>query len=194
MVTEADDRAYDHKELNEGKVALSKIVSKTINEVGITSEEVNSLLNEKKELHESIEFLINNSKNVSRLNESIKKLQIISEEISKNECQTIEKSNKELMNDLNNLMESSEHTSWENRVIKDLALSNLSNGSKEELFEQYKNDCISKIDSICEDKGVSEASRFFAMKEQLNEKKFNEETLVDDLLKLSELNETLISE
>ena len=61
--------------------------------------------------------------------------------------------------------------------------------SKETLFETYKNDCISTIDEISDD---DNKSRLFAMKQQLSEKKYNEETLIEDLFNLAELKKTLL--
>ena len=76
-------------------------------------------------------------------------------------------------------------------MLRDLSLCYISNGDKSELFETYKNDCINTIDGLS-DGDLDKSTRLYAMKQQLQEKKFNEETLTDDLFKLAELKETLI--
>ena len=71
-------------------------------------------------------------------------------------------------------------------------MANLAGKTKENVFENLKNECISIIEESCEvieDEAM--VSRLKLMKEQLSNKEYNKETINEDLLKLSELRKTL---
>ena len=99
---------------------------------------------------------------------------------------------KELSNELISTLNENELESWEKNAIWDIVSTKLSNGSCESLFENYKSNCLNKMDEILNGReDVVEKSRLSAMRQQLEEKKFSEGTLTEDILNLSKLYTTL---
>lgn len=190
--------SVDRKALAEGEKKMYSILKEGIKDCkNVTCESIDNALEAHKTLNESISFLTHKSDkgNLKHLNTRADSIKILSESISKNiakedEVITEGKTNKELLSDLHTLLENSQQA-WEKKVLQDLSLCYFSNSDKSELFESYKNDCITTIDSLS-DGDLDKSSRLHAMKQQLQEKKYNEETLTDDLFKLAELKETLI--
>ena len=184
--------SVDRKQLTEGEKKMQNIVSEALKlSKNVTCESIDTALENNKPLNESIAHLTH-KKNVN-INEKVSTIKTltkcITESTSKSNNTVNEKTSGELKDDLSNLISEAGHDAWENQVIKDLTLCSISNGSKETLFETYKNDCISTIDEIRDD---DNKSRLFAMKQQLSEKKYNEETLIEDLFNLAELKKTLL--
>ena len=187
----------DRKVLCEGEKKMYNICKAALKESkNTTCDGIDEILSGAKLLNESVSFLTHKS-DKSDLKKVGKRAECIStlyESINKNEeiNKTVNesKSNKELLSDLNALLENTNQT-WEKRVLNDLSMCYMSNGDKSELFETYKNDCISTIDEMSGD-DLDKDTRLHAMKVQLMEKKYSEETLTDDLFKLAELKETLI--
>jgi len=184
----------NRKELSGGEKKMNTILKEAVKINGMSVEDINNIVNENKKITDNISYFCKNKMKSSNLNESIKIINSISELLNENKVNTLDESNnvdnKTLMRDLNNLM-NNDLTLWENKVIKDISMCTMSDGNKEELFETYKNDCISTIDGMLDDSDVDATSRLFSMKQQLSEKKYSEETLTDDLFKLAELKETL---
>jgi ribonuclease D len=61
---------------------------------------------------------------------------------------------------------------------------------KEKLFNKFKNECIDKVnDMLKEDAGNAELE---SLKKQLEEQKFNKETIVQDIAKLLEIRDILL--
>lgn len=98
---------------------------------------------------------------------------------------------KEIVDKLNGLVDES-FEQWERDVIRDISLYTVANKDKSELFEAYKNDCINLIKETIENcESVEEKSRFTTMSENLLNKQYCEENFAADMLKLSELKDTL---
>ena len=98
---------------------------------------------------------------------------------------------KEIVDKLNGLVDES-FEQWERDVIRDITLYTVANKDKSELFETYKNDCINLIKETIENcESVEEKSRFTTMSENLLNKQYCEENFAADMLKLSELKDTL---
>lgn len=184
----------DIKKLAEEKSKFSSIVVDCIKESKMTNEELTEAINANKDINESIDYLLTNKKSIKTLSERANKTAVLSNYINENmpEKSVVEegKSVKELLNALNETFDASLE-SWEMKVAKDIALANLSNRSKKELFEGYKAECIKTLDTLMESKNVEDKSRFSTMKSQLENKEFSEETLSEDLLNLAKLNYTL---
>ena len=191
------------KQLLEGEKKMYNILMRACHATGkpITCESIDNALNESKTLNDAVSYLSHhaNSTNVKTINEKSHSIKVLSEFI--NECKedanqviTENKTNSELMSDLNSLLENNSHSKWENDVIKDIMVCNAAGNDKSQLFETYKNKCISIIDEMDDDDDVSKKARLHGMKQQLMEKKYNQETLIDDLFKLAELSETLTEE
>ena len=82
---------------------------------------------------------------------------------------------------------------WESTAIKDISLAELSGKDKKDIFEEYKSECLSIIEENLNEKDAENSSRFQGMKEKLMKKEFNSDTIVEDILMLSELKHVLKS-
>lgn len=111
-------------------------------------------------------------------------------------CNTVNESKedpKEIVEKLNGLVDES-FEQWERDVIRDVSLYTVANKDKSELFENYKNECLNLINETLEQcESVEEKSRFETMSESLTKKEYSEENFTTDIMKLSELKETLKS-
>ena len=111
-------------------------------------------------------------------------------------CNTVNESKedpKEIVEKLNGLVDES-FEQWERDVIRDVSLYTVANKDKSELFENYKNECLNLISETLEQcESVEEKSRFETMSESLTKKEYSEENFTTDMMKLSELKETLKS-
>ena len=82
-----------------------------------------------------------------------------------------------------------------NEVVEKIVMTNIKNGDKSELFEEYKKGCINLIEENLQDEDITieTKSRLSTMKAQLNEKVYKEETANEDILKLANLEYTLLN-
>lgn len=174
---------------------LRGIVKECVTEANVTSDVVNGLINGYKgSLNESIDYIMNNDKSFKNLNEYVGAMGNIIGHLSTEKCErkTIDESKtvNDLVNELDHIIGEGMEP-WESRVVKDIAMLQITGKDKKELFEEYKEKCISTIDEGIENLDTEKASRLNEMKTRLNAKEYNEETVNEDLLKLSELCETL---
>lgn len=184
----------DKQQFAEGKKKIAEIVAEGINLVGKDTNFVDENINRGYGINEAIDFLMLNPKNFDNLDEYINKFSYVENHLTENMAEKpVEPSSrtgKELIDSLNEAMDGL--NSWEKEAISDITLAKLSNRDMSELFEEYKNGCIEKIDENIE-KGATteEKSRFETMKRQLSEKQYSEENLYEDIVTLSELRATL---
>ena len=75
--------------------------------------------------------------------------------------------------------------------MNDITLNDMLEKPKYVLFEEYKNKCITTIDSCMSHCDLKEKATFELMKEQIKSKTYKKESFNDDILKLSELNYTI---
>lgn len=186
----------DKAELNAGKKSLVSVIAEAVKESGLKYDEVCAILNEDKDVNDTIMYMLSTKKTVKNLNERTNRIDSISKWVSArvpNRDIDESVSNKELVDGIGNLFENNGLEHWENETIKDLTLSILSGDDGSKIFETYKNDCINilseQIDS--ENISVEEKSRLVSMKEGLVQKEFSKDTLAEDLLKLSKLKNVL---
>lgn len=170
-------------------------VKNCIKESEIGLDEMNDILDQyNNSISKNISYVLLEGKSIKNLKEYNDNVSVIKESISK-EAETVENPFKDtnLYESLTDVMANCP-TEWGKSAINDYMLCLMSNGSKEELFETYKNKCKDSINEKLEEcDNPTEKSRYFALSESLNSKTYNEETFTDDLLKLSELNETINS-
>ena len=96
----------------------------------------------------------------------------------------------ELIGDFDNLF-NDDIEIWESTAIKDISLYELSGRGKKDIFDKYKAECLNIIEENMNAKDAENASRFQVMKEKLTKKEFNSDTIVEDILVLSELKHML---
>lgn len=185
------------KACKESEDRVKAIVKECLKEVEISNEEINTTITNNKVLNETVDYYLKNPVTYENLRTYVDKFQVLQSIVAENQSADIvlensEKSVKELVSELNEKFNGS-LTVWENRVVKDISLANISNTDKKDLFESYKNDCLSVINERLENSEIEDKSQFFTMKTQLESKNYNADTIVEDLLRFSELK-NLITE
>lgn len=181
---------------NKGLKKLSETLIKCVYESKISSADLLSLLDdENNKLFNSVETLLSEDKSINNLGKYLSNFNYV-HDFMKGNISTLTENTSDISNDGTSLVEQINSTcsnmeQWEANVIKDISLAALSNKDSKTLFEEYKNKCIQKLEESLSDDDASMNNRIDAMKTQLAAKEYNEETFVNDLLKLSELNETL---
>lgn len=196
----AISEGINKKTLREGMKKLQAILKEAVVKSNITAEEFDTLLNENKDINESLTYILTNKKTASNLFEHTNKVHTVVSYINENmavgnvvDDKASDKSKAELVNDLNEAI--SCDTPWETEAIRDLTLCYLSESSSEELFKRYKDDCISLLNEKIEDaENLEEGIRFSTMKESLSKKEFDKSKLKESILTLAELKYTLINE
>lgn len=184
----------DKKSLKEGVESVADIIKLAVFESNISKECLEQTINNCRSLNESIDYVLTNKESLKNIREFTDKKHTLSQYIQEHNVikeNTESQNAKTLFNDLNESLFNNGLESWENRALMDIAICNLSNGSKKDLFEQYKNNCLTSIDKIMENADLEDVSRFSTMREQLLQKEYFEENLNEDILKLSKLNHTL---
>ncbi len=63
---------------------------------------------------------------------------------------------------------------------------------KKRLFDNFKNECINKIDKLVEDSNEEDKGGLLKLKEQLSSYQFNSDTIVTDIAKLLEIRDVLM--
>lgn len=183
----------DKKSLKENEHKLSNILKEGINECSIPLNIIEESLSKNKNINESLYFILTNKVNDKNLFEYSNNVHNVLSHINENMEEKIdveEKDFKSLIKDLNENIKS--ENPWETEALTDIALCTISDGSKQELFETYKSACINLLEEkISISKNIEERSRFLGMKNSLERKEFNEDTLNESILKLSELKKTL---
>ena len=196
----AISEGIDKKSLKEGIKRLQAILKEAVVKSNITAYEFDALLNENKEINESLSYILTNKKTASNLFEHTNKVHNVVSYINENmtsdnvvDGKANDKSKTELVNDLNEAI--SCDTPWETEAIRDLTLCYLSESNSEELFNKYKDDCISLLNEKIEDTdSMEEGIRFSTMKESLSKKEFDKSKLKESILTLAELKYTLVNE
>lgn len=184
------------KEFISGKNKLCNIVKEGIKHSSLNANDINNILNIKKDLNESYDYLLTTPRKSKNIVESYESIKVISNYINENTINDKKvvnennKSQKELCKDLNNLLKE-DLNEWEKDVIIDITLNDMLEKPKHVLFEEYKNKCITTIDSCMSHCDLKEKATFELMKEQIKSKTYKKESFNDDILKLSELNYTI---
>jgi ribonuclease D len=124
-------------------------------------------------LTESVDSVKNymNKHKDDKVNESVDPQQLI-EEFENNLKDTLTESEMSFVKEI---------TDWRSPIAEQ---------RKEKLFNKFKNECIDKVnDMLKEDAGNAELE---SLKKQLEEQKFNKETIVQDIAKLLEIRDILL--
>lgn len=188
----------DIKKFNIGEKKIRSVIKEGVKLSSLTANDIDNILLKNKELNESYEFIITNpinSKNIAKTYDSVNNIcKIINERtdtiVEKQPLNVVNKSTKEICEDLNTLMREGVEE-WERNVIMDITLGTISGKDKQTLFEEYKKTCISSINELINNSNLSDKANLELMKEQINNKKYKETTFNDDMFKLSELNHTI---
>lgn len=177
---------------------LSDVIKEAIKESNISYDELDSIINESKtQINESIDYIVNNNFKAGNIVDWTNMVGNISDYVEKNNMMLEEKeydgkTSEELLSELNETLNESRSNEWESKVLNDMSMCILSGRDKSELFEEYRTRCINTIDAYSEEKSVEERARLNEMKLNLQAKKYNENTLSEDLLKMAELENIMM--
>ncbi|MBR5504405.1 MAG: hypothetical protein IKV87_08190 [Methanobrevibacter sp.] len=173
--------------LNESNLKLGSIISK----YGIKPSELIS--EDKIKFFEDCDFLFKNKKKLNNLSEVNLRIKNISESIkdnhsmneSKKDCFSLIEDFEKKYNSLLNEEEKS--------FVKEImdAKSGSNDLKKENLFNKFKNECISIIDTLIKESDEDDKDGLNAIKDQINEKTYCSESLVDDIAKFLEIRDIL---
>ena len=186
------------KEYKAKKGQVVDLLKECIDTVNMSSSDLENIINESKnDVNSSIEYLLSIKRAASNVNDRVKSMKLLEGKVNDanivNESIVDNRKASELINDLSNVTDGLEE--WQKRVVNDISKYILENKTKEDLFNDYKEECINTINESInntEDGNFETVSQLKGMVSQLSEKKYNKETVNEDLFMLSELRQTLI--
>ena len=186
------------KEYKAKKGQVVDLLKECIDTVNMSSSDLENIINESKnDVNSSIEYLLSVKRTASNVNDRVKSMKLLEGKVNDanivNESIVDNRKASELVNDLSNITDGLEE--WQKRVVNDISKYILENKTKEDLFNDYKTECINTINESInntEDGNFETVSQLKGMVSQLSEKKYNKETVNEDLFMLSELRQTLI--
>ena len=186
------------KEYKAKKGQVVDLLKECIDTVNMSSSDLENIINESKnDVNSSIEYLLSIKRVASNVNDRVKSMKLLEGKVNDanivNESIVDNRKASELINDLSNVTDGLEE--WQKRVVNDISKYILENKTKEDLFNDYKTECINTINESInntEDGNFETVSQLKGMVSQLSEKKYNKETVNEDLFMLSELRQTLI--
>lgn len=186
------------KEYKAKKGQVVDLLKECIDMVNMSSYDLENIINESKnDVNSSIEYLLSVKRTASNVNDRVKSMKLLEGKVNDanivNESIVDNRKASELVNDLSNITDGLEE--WQKRVVNDISKYILENKTKEDLFNDYKTECINTINESInntEDGNFETVSQLKGMVSQLSEKKYNKETVNEDLFMLSELRQTLI--
>ena len=142
-------------------------------------------------LYEEIDFILTNKKSINNIDEYNK--------IKNNLVEKFDRDNKD--NSDNNVVTENYETSLSEitEKYKDLTDDELklieriisSDNDKSSLFEEYKSETIGNIDEAIKSASDEDKGQWLNIKETLSEKKYNKDTLIDDVLKFVEIQKEI---
>lgn len=186
------------KEYKVKKGQVVDLLKECIDMVNMSSYDLENIINESKnDVNSSIEYLLSVKRTASNVNDRVKSMKLLEGKVNDanivNESIVDNRKASELVNDLSSITDGLEE--WQKRVVNDISKYILENKTKEDLFNDYKAECINTINESInntEDGNFETVSQLKGMVSQLSEKKYNKETVNEDLFMLSELRQTLI--
>jgi hypothetical protein len=185
----------DFKNLDENTNKLGKIISEAVTECACSKDEILNILNNDDIILESFGYVVTNKKSLKNISEYMTKFAKVSNFLSENAKTSVVLDEnfdaKNVSSDINEVINDASEK-WERDLAEKVTLFTLSNRNMSELFEEYKNDCLNKINEIIEDTAdIAGKSRFTAMKENLEKKTYDVSRFSDDISVLAELKNTL---
>ena len=140
----------DKKKLNEDLSKLKNVLKEGLKEINVTVEDINSAINENKEINHDITYVLCETKKPSNIVEYTNALDNVVTFVSENVQEITESTENVGISDVENIM-NNDLELWENAAIEKIVLSNLSGGDKQNIFEDYKSRCMNLINELLED-------------------------------------------
>lgn len=191
-------KEIDKKNYSDSLSSISDIVKECVVSANLDIETIEKLKSKYYgSINESLDYVLFNKMGINNVVEYTNDLSRITNFINENKKHENDlmvegKSICELIGDFDKLF-TNDIEIWESTAIKDISLAELSGKDKKDIFEEYKSECLSIIEENLNEKGAENSSRFQGMKEKLMKKEFNSDTIVEDILMLSELKHVLKS-
>ena len=191
-------KEIDKKNYNDSLSSISDIVKECVVSTNLDIETIEKLKSKYYgSINESLDYVLFNKMGINNVVEYTNDLSRITNFINENKKHENDlmvegKSICELIGDFDKLF-TNDIEIWESTAIKDISLAELSGKDKKDVFEEYKSECLSIIEENLNEKDAENSSRFQGMKEKLMKKEFNSDTIVEDILMLSELKHVLKS-
>ena len=179
--------------LNINKSDIRKANEKLIDLIE-SNTNVNKLLNiddDTLKLYEAIDFVLTNKKSINNIDEYNK---IKDSLVEKFDRDNKDKTDNDTVNEKyeTSLSEMTEKykdlTDDEIKLIEDIISSDK---DKSSLFEEYKSETIGDIDETIKKASEEDKEQWLNIKETLSEKKYNKDTLIDDVLKFVEIQKEI---
>ena len=191
-------KEIDKKNYSDSLSSISDIVKECVVSANLDIETIEKLKSKYYgSINESLDYVLFNKMGMNNIVEYTNGLSRITNFINENKKHENDlmvegKSICELIGDFDKLF-TNDIEIWESTAIKDISLAELSGKDKKDIFEEYKSECLSIIEENLNEKDAENSSRFQGMKEKLLKKEFNSDTIVEDILMLSELKHVLKS-
>lgn len=191
-------KEIDKKNYGDSLSSISDIVKECAVSANLDTEAIENIKDKYHgSINESLDYILFNKMDINNVVEYTNGLSRITNFInenkkSENDLMVEKKSICELIGDFDKLF-TNDIEIWESTAIKDISLAELSGKDKKGVFEEYKSECLSIIEENLNEKDAENSSRFQGMKEKLMKKEFNSDTIVEDILMLSELKHVLKS-
>lgn len=184
------DWNLEKDELKEGKASLGRIIAESYLLLGESAEQFVSKDNEK--LNNALTFIAENKKTPKNLPEYSVAAKIIREHIENKEesgnmfeSKDLDKIAKEMIDEFNQKYDGT-LTAEEYDIVK-----KISDGDASNLFEEYKASCLNSLDEARKgyiEKGdENSVKRLETIKEQVTSKKYNSQTVSEDIFNLMEI-------
>ena len=188
--------SYDNINYRNDLKKLGNVVKEALTFADSSVESINECIKTVSEVSSSIDYLYTNKKTLNNLNEYVENYTNVSKFINENKY--VKNSGEETIDVNTFITEANELTrtldsEWCKKLFENIFLSNISGGSNEDLFNNYKTSCLSLIDknlNECED--IQTRSTFENMKNNLEKKSFIKENFATDIMNLAELENTLM--
>ena len=191
-------KEIDKKNYGDSLSSISDIVKECAVSANLDTEAIENIKDKYHgSISESLDYVLFNKMGMNNIVEYTNGLSRITNFINENKKHENDlmvegKSICELIGDFDKLF-TNDIEIWESTAIKDISLAELSGKDKKGVFEEYKSECLSIIEENLNEKDAENSSRFQGMKEKLLKKEFNSDTIVEDILMLSELKHVLKS-
>lgn len=191
-------KEIDKKNYGDSLSSISDIVKECAVSANLDTEAIENIKDKYHgSINESLDYVLFNKMGMNNIVEYTNGLSRITNFINENKKHENDlmvegKSICELIGDFDKLF-ANDIEIWESTAIKDISLAELSGKDKKGVFEEYKSECLSIIEENLNEKDAENSSRFQGMKEKLMKKEFNSDTIVEDILMLSELKHVLKS-
>ena len=191
-------KEIDKKNYGDSLSSISDIVKECAVSANLDTEVIENIKDKYHgSISESLDYVLFNKMDMNNIVEYTNGLSRITNFINENKKHENDlmaegKSICELIGDFDKLF-TNDIEIWEATAIKDISLAELSGKDKKRVFEEYKSECLSIIEENLNEKDAENSSRFQGMKEKLMKNEFNSDTIVEDILMLSELKHVLKS-